>query len=306
MSLFHESGCDIHTFVDLTVGAGGHAHHLLKSMPSIRRYIGVDRDAEALSVASERLHEFGDRVSLLHGNFSNIGSLLDKQCITMIDGAILDAGVSSMQLDDGGRGFSYMRDGPLDMRMDGGGGMSALEVVNGLSVSELTRALQVLGEERQAGRIAREIERTRSRKPIETTGELVEVVMRCKRWERRGKHPAARTFQAIRMVVNGELEALHAGIEAVVERLRAGGRLAVLTFHSGEDRVVKHLLRDMESREGGVRWVDQRKCVEADDDERRRNSRSRSAKLRRVEKMPRGVRGRRSKRNKYEKMTQLP
>lgn len=227
-------------YADGTLGGGGHSELILKKLGG-GRLIGIDRDETAIEAAKSRLAEF-DNVTYVHGNFADIDEILDNLGIEKLDGAILDLGVSSYQLDTPERGFSYRFDAPLDMRMDRSSGKTAYDVVNGYSEAELADVIFRYGEERLSRKIARIIAEKREIKPIETTGELVEIIKKAygKRAYASDKHPAKRTFQAIRIEVNGELEFLGKAVEAFFERLRPGGRLAVITFHSLEDRIVKN------------------------------------------------------------------
>ena len=234
------------TYLDGTLGRAGHSRAILRCLTT-GRLIGVDRDLAAIEAARERLAEFGDRVTLVHGNFSNLGDILQNLGITGIDGMLFDLGVSSPQLDEPQRGFSYMHDAPLDMRMDETAELDAGQVVNTWSGEELRRILYEYGEERYAPQIARAIVRSREDKLIETTGELVEVIRSAMPGKalREKQHPAKRSFQAIRIAVNGELDALPPMLEAAAEGLAPGGRLAVITFHSLEDRIVKQKMREL-------------------------------------------------------------
>jgi 16S rRNA (cytosine1402-N4)-methyltransferase len=208
--------------------------------------IGLDRDAEALKAASEKLVHYGDRVRLLHGNFANIAEMLAEIGISGIDGFLLDLGVSSFQLDKGERGFSFQQDAPLDMRMDNSSGESAAYLVNNLSEQELAKIIRDYGEERWAVRIASHIVKARMVKPVETTLHLVDIIKGAiprAKWEER-LHPATRTFQGLRIAVNDELGSLEKGLEAAIKLLNRGGRAAVISFHSLEDRIVKSIFRD--------------------------------------------------------------
>ena len=233
-------------YLDGTLGRAGHSLEILRRLTT-GRLIGIDRDMTAIEAAKERLAEFGDRVTLVHSNFSELGSVLEKLNIGGIDGMLFDLGVSSPQLDEAHRGFSYMQDAPLDMRMDESAALDAREVVNTWSGDELKRILRDYGEERYAPQIARAIVRARENKPIETTLELVEVIRSAMPAAalREKQHPAKRSFQAIRIAVNGELDALPPMLEAATRGLRPGGRLAVITFHSLEDRIVKQTMREL-------------------------------------------------------------
>ena len=286
----HFSGRRLDTFVDGTIGAGGHALALL-SRCEIGRYIGIDKDATALAISSARLSAH-DNVTLLHGDFRDMPSLLKSVGVGDggVDGMLLDVGVSSMQLDEDSRGFSFMRDGPLDMRMSGGadGAVSARDLVNGMSEERLEWVFREYGEERQARRIAGAVVAAREEREIETTRELAEVIAKVKGWRKKGMHPATLCFQALRIAVNGELDALEQVLPRGVRLLGAGGRMGVVCFHSLEDRIAKRWFREMAAwEEGGVGIVN-RKPVVAGQEEARRNVRSRSAKLRVVQKLEKG------------------
>lgn len=234
-------------YLDGTLGRAGHSLEILRRLTT-GRLIGVDRDMTAIEAAKERLAEFGDRFTPVHSNFSELDRVLeDLGLVGQIDGMLFDLGVSSPQLDEAQRGFSYMQDAPLDMRMDSTAALDAHEVVNTWSGEELKRILRDYGEERYAPQIARAIERRREMKPIETTLELVDVIRSAMPAAalREKQHPAKRSFQAIRIAVNGELDALPPMLEAATRGLRCGGRLAVITFHSLEDRIVKQTMRDL-------------------------------------------------------------
>ncbi len=235
-------------FVDCTLGLGGHAQAVLEAAPEAR-LVGIDRDPEAIARAGERLSRFGARVSLVTGNFSEVRSLLGELGIERVDGGLLaDLGVSSMQLETPGRGFSFRLEGPLDMRM-GAGELTAGDIVNGYQEGELVRIFKDYGEERRSRRIAREIVERRARKPVETTGELREIVAGVSgpRHRTRGRRidPATRVFQALRIAVNEELSGLEKLLDQAVELLDQDGRLVVISYHSLEDRIVKHTLRNL-------------------------------------------------------------
>ena len=236
-------------YVDGTLGGGGHSYEICKRLDSEGRLIGIDQDAEALEAAQKRLGEFKDRITLVKSNYERTGEVLRELGIEKVDGIILDLGVSSYQLDNAERGFSYREDAPLDMRMDREQTMSAKEIVNGYSQEELFRVIREYGEERYAGSIARNICRQREKKVIETTFELVDIIrtsMPAKAKNGKG-HPAKRTFQAIRMECNRELDVLGEALENMVDLLNDGGRLAIITFHSLEDRLVKTSFRRYEN-----------------------------------------------------------
>ncbi|MBR3704637.1 MAG: 16S rRNA (cytosine(1402)-N(4))-methyltransferase RsmH [Oscillospiraceae bacterium] len=233
-------------YLDGTLGRAGHSLEILRRLTT-GRLIGIDRDMTAIEAAKERLAEFSDRVTLVHSNFSELGSVLEQLGLDGVDGMLFDLGVSSPQLDEAQRGFSYMQDAPLDMRMDASAALDAREVVNTWSGDELRRILRDYGEERYAAQIARAIVRARENKPIETTLELVDIIRSAMPAAalREKQHPAKRSFQAIRIAVNGELDALPPMLEAATKGLRPGGRLAVITFHSLEDRIVKQTMREL-------------------------------------------------------------
>ena len=227
-------------YLDGTLGGAGHSYQIAARLTT-GRLIGLDRDEVALAAARQRLQPYIDRVTLVHSNFAQLSQVLDRLEIPAVDGMLFDLGVSSPQLDDAERGFSYMHDAPLDMRMDRSGGLTAYEVVNTWPEAELKRILYTYGEERYAPRIASAIEKRRAEKPIETTLELAEIIRGAMPPQalREKQHPAKRSFQAIRIAVNDELTAVEQMLTAAVDRLNPGGRLAVITFHSLEDRIVK-------------------------------------------------------------------
>lgn len=243
-------------FVDCTLGLGGHAKALLEASPLVR-LVGIDQDPEALEVARTRLLPYGDRVTLLAGNFRNLAALLGPLELGKATGILLDLGVSSLQLDRAERGFSFRREGPLDMRM-GPGGISAAEIVNSYSEADLERIIREFGEEREARRIARTLARERERQPFTTTLQLADTVAQVKRaslYRGKGKRrhsadagridPATRVFQALRIEANQELAALPEAIDQALSLLDKDGRLVVISYHSGEDRIVKHAFRDL-------------------------------------------------------------
>ena len=269
-------------FVDCTVGLGGHAKALLEA--GATRVIGIDRDPQALAVARTTLASWGDRVELVHADYREIDRVLDDRDIPHVDGALADLGVSSLQLDGADRGFSFQRDEPLDMRMDRTTGATAAEVVAGATETELADAIYAYGEERFSRRIARAIVHTRQAEPIATTARLAAVVrgaMPSRGYQR--IDPATRTFQALRIWVNRELEGLDRFLLAATRRLRAGARLVVISFHSLEDRVVKHTLRALAHGPAASMTVLTKRPVIAGDAEIAVNPRSRSAKLRAAE-----------------------
>ena len=227
-------------YVDCTLGGGGHSLEILKRLEN-GRLIAVDQDADAIAASRVRLADYLDKVTFVHDNFSNIGSALDELGIDGIDGAVIDLGVSSYQLDTPERGFSYMHDAPLDMRMNPEGGLTARDVVNTYPEAELKRIIFDYSEERFAGRIAAKICAAREENPIETTFGLVDIIRSAIPAKARedGPHPAKRTFQAIRIEVNSELSVIAPTLDSLVDALNPGGRLSVITFHSLEDRSVK-------------------------------------------------------------------
>lgn len=286
-------------YVDGTLGGAGHSSRIAARLTS-GKLIGIDRDMVALKAAGERLAPFGDRVTLVHSNFCEIGCVLDDLDIDAVDGILLDLGVSSPQLDDGQRGFSYMTDAPLDMRMNREDTLSAYDVVNSWSYEELRRILFDYGEERYAPQIAAAICRVREEKPISTTLELVDVIRSAMPASalREKQHPAKRSFQAIRIAVNDELGAVRKVMDSAIPRLKPGGRLAVITFHSLEDRIVKNAMTEASKgctcppsfpvcvcgKKPQVKLIT-RKPITAGDQELLENPRSRSAKLRVCEKL---------------------
>ena len=286
-------------YVDGTLGRAGHSLEIVKRLTT-GRLIGIDRDETAIAAAQERLADYADRVTLVHSNFDRIGDILAELHIDGADGMLFDLGVSSPQLDDAERGFSYMHDAPLDMRMDRSAYLTAREVVNGWSYEELRRILFEYGEERYAPAIARRIVQTREQRPIETTLELVEVIKSAMPPAalREKQHPAKRSFQAIRIAVNGELDALPPMLVSATEHLKPGGRLAVISFHSLEDRIIKKTMQELATgctcppefpvcvcgKKPKLRLVS-RKPIVSGEEELAHNPRARSAKLRVAEKV---------------------
>jgi 16S rRNA (cytosine1402-N4)-methyltransferase len=270
-------------YVDCTVGLGGHARVLLEAGAS--KVLGLDRDPEALRIAGTRLEAFGDRVELVHADYRDLGRVLDDRGVAGVDGALADLGVSSMQLDADGRGFSFRRDEPLDMRMDQSQGPTAADLLAAVDEKELADLIFQHGEERFSRRIARVIVEARRAGPITTTGQLAQLVRRAvpKRGYQR-IDPATRTFQAIRIWVNRELEQLETFLAEACARLLAGARLAVITFHSLEDRIVKHAFRALAQGGVALRILTKRPIVPGDT-ELDRNPRARSAKLRAIERV---------------------
>lgn len=286
-------------YVDGTLGGAGHSSRIAAQLTT-GRLIGVDRDQVALQAAGERLAPFGERVTLVHSNFQEIAKILRDLGIPGVDGILLDLGVSSPQLDDGERGFSYMADAPLDMRMDRSTGITAYDVVNGWSREELRRILYDYGEERYAPQIASAIERRRNQKPVETTLELVDIIRSAMPPQalREKQHPAKRSFQAIRIAVNDELGAVEKVMKDAIPCLNPGGRLAVITFHSLEDRIVKSAMQAKAKgctcppefpvcvcgKKPEVKIIS-RKPITSTEEELEENPRARSAKLRVCEKL---------------------
>ena len=286
-------------YVDGTLGGAGHSSRIA-ALLTTGRHIGIDRDPVALKAAGERLKPYEDRVTLVHSNFCEIRSVLDDLDIEGVDGILLDLGVSSPQLDDGQRGFSYMADAPLDMRMNSQDSLSAYEVVNSWSFEELKKILYEYGEERYAPKIASAICARREQKPIETTLELVDIIRSAMPAAalREKQHPAKRSFQAIRIAVNDELNSVAKVMEDAIPKLNPGGRLAVITFHSLEDRIVKNAMANAAKgctcppnfpvcvcgKKPQVKLIT-RKPIVSGEEELERNPRARSAKLRICEKI---------------------
>jgi len=270
-------------FVDCTVGLGGHARAVLAA--GATHVIGLDRDTTALAIAAQSLEPWRDRIELVYADYRELPSVLATRGIDAVDGALADLGVSSMQFDAPGRGFSFRRDEPLDMRMDQTSGPTVADLLRRVDETELADVIFQYGEERFSRRIARRIVETRGTTPITTTAQLADIVRRA--IPRKGYQridPATRTFQALRIWVNRELEELDRFIAAASRVLRAGARLAVITFHSLEDRIVKHAFRALAAGEGAVRILT-RKPVTPQDQEVARNPRARSAKLRAIERL---------------------
>ena len=268
-------------FVDCTVGLGGHTQALLDAGAS--RVLGLDRDRQALAIARDALARFGDRVELVHADYRDLARVLDERSIVAVNGALADLGVSSMQLDGDGRGFSFRRDEPLDMRMDQSRGETAADLLRTALEDDIANAIFQFGEERYSRRVARAIVNARRERPIETTGQLAAIVRRAV--PHRGYQridPATRTFQGLRIWVNRELEGMDAFLATAAGRLLRGARLAVITFHSLEDRIVKHTFRALEKTGESLRVLT-RRPVAPGDDEIDRNPRARSAKLRVIE-----------------------
>lgn len=286
-------------YVDGTLGLGGHSEQILKRLKS-GRLIGIDRDESAIKRTGERLKSYADKMTLVHGNFCDVSDILDELGIDSVDGMLFDLGVSSPQLDESERGFSYMNDAPLDMRMDNTGALTAWNVVNEWPETELIRILRDYGEERYARRIAQRIAEKREDKPIDTTLELVDIIRSAMPAAalREKQHPAKRSFQAIRIAVNDELGAVEEMMRTAPDKLKIGGKLCVISFHSLEDRIVKTAIAARENgctcpREapictcGFVQTLRNvhRKPIVPCEDELNNNPRSRSAKLRVAERV---------------------
>ena len=286
-------------YVDGTLGMGGHSEAILQRLTT-GRLISIDRDTYAIERATERLAPYADRLTIVHGNFRDLPEILDEQGVDLVDGMLFDLGVSSPQLDEGGRGFSYMVDAPLDMRMDKSDNIDAWFIMNRWPEDKICRILRDYGEERHAARIARAIAKRRQEQEIKTTLELVDIIKSAMPAAalREKQHPAKRSFQAIRIAVNDELGAIASLMETAPDRLKVGGRIAVISFHSLEDRIVKSAIQSRENgctcpREAPVctcgfvqtlRSVT-RKPITAGGEELELNPRSRSAKLRVAERV---------------------
>jgi 16S rRNA (cytosine1402-N4)-methyltransferase len=269
-------------FVDCTVGMGGHALALLEA--GATKVIGLDRDPAALRIAAETLAGYRDRVELVHSDYRAIASVLEARGIERVDGTLTDMGMSSYQLEAEGRGFSFQREDPLDMRMDPTSGPTAADLLRSADEPEIADAIYAFGEERFSRRIARAIVQARESAPLETTAQLAAIVRRAV--PRQGFSridPATRTFQALRIWVNRELEGIDDFLRTLAGRLKTGARLVMITFHSLEDRIVKHTLRALAPRDGGPLRILTKKPATAQPDELARNPRARSAKLRAAE-----------------------
>ena len=236
-------------YVDGTLGGGGHSYEICRRLSEKGRLVGIDQDADAIEAAGKRLEKFRDRVTIVRSNYCDMRQVLQKLGIEKVDGIVLDLGVSSYQLDAAERGFTYRVDAPLDMRMDQRQTKTAKDIVNGYSEEALYRVIRDLGEERFAGNIAKHIVAARAKKPIETTGELTEIIRSAIPAKLRavGGHPAKRTFQAIRIELNHELEVLKSSLDDMIDLLDPGGRICVITFHSLEDRIVKTIFKTNEN-----------------------------------------------------------
>ena len=286
-------------YVDCTLGGCGHSKRIIKQLSSKGRLIGIDQDPTAIAVAKERLSDAACQIDIVNDNFKNLAAVLQNLSVKKVDGVLFDLGVSSYQLDTAERGFSYMQDAPLDMRMNPEEGLSAYDVVNKYEEENIEKLLKVYGEERWAKRIAQFIVEARREKPIETTGELVDLIKKAIPSAVRknaGGHPAKRTFQAIRIEVNNELGILETAFRTAVEHLNTGGRICIITFHSLEDRIAKQTLQELAkgcicpprlpicvcNHKSEVKIIG--KPIVATLEELDQNSRARSAKLRTAEK----------------------
>lgn len=286
-------------YVDCTLGGSGHASHVVKQLNSRGHFIGIDQDPAAVAAGRERLNDASCKVDIVQDNFRNLGNILDELGIAAVDGILFDLGVSSHQLDIAERGFSYMNDAPLDMRMNPDATLSAYDVVNSYSEEDLTKLITEYGEERWAKRIAQFIVAERMNNSIDTTGNLVDVIKKAipAGARREGPHPAKRTFQAIRIEVNNELNILRQTFETAVDKLKHGGRICIITFHSLEDRIAKQTLQQLArgcvcppkmpicvcGQKPKVKVIG--KAIVPSADEVENNPRARSAKLRVAEKI---------------------
>ena len=282
-------------YVDGTLGGGGHAYEVCQRLNSKGRFIGIDRDAAAIEAAGARLSDFGEKVTIIRSNYCDMKSRLHEIGIDKVDGIVLDLGVSSYQLDTADRGFSYRVDAPLDMRMDRRQTLTARDIVNGYSEMDLFRIIRDYGEDRFAKNIAKHIVAAREKDPIETTGQLTEIIRQSipMKFQKTSGHPAKRTFQAIRIECNSELEVLRDSLDDMIDMLNVGGRICIITFHSLEDRIVKGIFKKNEDpcicpssfpvcvcgRVSKGRIVT-RKPIVPSEEELEENSRSKSSKLR--------------------------
>ena len=283
------------TYVDATLGGGGHAFAVCSRLSAKGRFIGIDQDADAIRAAAERLEGFGEKVTIIRSNYRDMKPQLHKRGIDSVDGIVLDLGVSSYQLDTAERGFSYQIDTPLDMRMDQRQKTTVRDIVNGYSEAELYRVIRDYGEDRFAKNIAKHIVAEREKEPIETTGQLNEIIRRAipVKIQKTSGHPSKRTFQAIRIELNDELEVLKSSLDDMIDMLNPGGRICIITFHSLEDRIVKSAFRRNEDpcicpadfpvcvcgRTSRGKVIT-RKPIFPSEEELASNSRSKSAKLR--------------------------
>ena len=287
-------------YVDGTLGGGGHAYEVCRRLNNKGSFIGIDQDAAAIEAAGTRLSDFGERVTIIRSNYCDMKSRLHEKGIDKVDGIVLDLGVSSYQLDTADRGFSYRVDAPLDMRMDTRQTLSAKEIVNGYSEMDLFRIIRDYGEDKFAKNIAKHIVMAREKGPIETTGQLAEIIRQSipMKFQKMSGHPAKRTFQAIRIECNRELEVLRDSLDDMIDILNPGGRICIITFHSLEDRLVKQRFRQWATActcppefpvcvcggKAKAKLIT-RKPIEADKQELEENRRSRSAHLRVLEKL---------------------
>lgn len=282
-------------YVDGTLGGGGHSYEICRRLGAKGSIVGIDQDAAAIEAAGNRLKDFGEKVTIVRSNYCDMKSRLQELGIYKVDGIVLDLGVSSYQLDTAERGFSYREDAPLDMRMDTRQIMTARDIVNDYSQKELCRVIRDYGEDKFAANIAKHIVMARSKAPIETTGQLTEVIRAAipMKYQKKSGHPAKRTFQAIRIELNRELEVLRDSLDDMIELLNPGGRLCIITFHSLEDRIVKSAFRKNENpctcppdfpvcvcRKVSKGSIVTRKPILPSEEELEYNSRSKSAKLR--------------------------
>ena len=285
------------TYVDATLGGGGHAYEVCSRLNDKGRFIGIDQDADAIEAAGKRLEGFGEKVTIIRSNYRDMKPELRKRGIDSVDGIVLDLGVSSYQLDTAERGFSYRADAPLDMRMDQRQKMTARDIVNGYSETELYRVIRDYGEDRFAKNIAKHIVAERGKHPIETTGQLNEIISHAipMKIQKTSGHPSKRTFQAIRIELNHELDVLRNSLDDMIDMLRPGGRICIITFHSLEDRIVKSAFRRNEDPcicpknfpvcvcgRTSKGKVITRKPILPSEEEMASNSRSKSAKLRNI------------------------
>jgi 16S rRNA (cytosine1402-N4)-methyltransferase len=272
-------------FFDGTLGGGGHAEAILNAAGPDSTLIGIDRDEGALRKTGERLQAFGDRIRLHHANFEAMKNVVNSEGFEGVDGVLMDIGYSSNQVDDPERGFSFSDDGPLDMRMDRSEPLTAAAILNSYEESDLADMIYQYGEERASRRIARAIVRRRSTEPFERTNDLADIAGRAAGGRKGRIHPATKTFQALRIEVNRELECLKEGLKQGTSLLNPGGRMAVISFHSLEDRIVKYFFRELAKEEGGSKsfTIITRKPLIAGESELDKNPRARSAKLRVIE-----------------------
>ena len=289
------------TYVDCTTGGGGHSYEIARRLGDNGRLICLDRDADALRASKERLSPFSDKITFVHVNFSEIASVCDEYRITNLGGVLMDLGCSAFQQTEASRGFSYMKDAPLDMRMNREDTLTARDVVNGYPPDQLLRIIDTYGEERFASSVVSAIVRRRKIKPIETTAELSDIICSAipPRFRATGHHPAKKTFQAIRIEVNHELDAISPAIRGAAEKLVEGGKLVIISFQSGEDKIVKNTLSELANPcicprdfpvcvcgRKPIVGIDTKKPILPSEKEREQNPRSRSAKLRIATKLP--------------------